>query len=735
MVYEIFTHGGGEYVIEVLNAIVRIMGANSFVTAMRLSVIFGIIAVLCDVAMNGNFTKTIKYYFSFFLVYSVLFVPKVDVIVTDPITTIRTDRKVDNVPFGLAFNAHVISSLGNWLTNTFEMNFALPDDLQYNKTGLLFGSTVLEQTLSARIYDSRVRHNFHNFIRQCIVPATQLKKIDIEDVLKSENISTLLSYGSNGVLAFEFKNKTNQTSNRLCKDISDLKTELDDEVVKIMNNQQNKNDGKGSNNALAYITGIQEDAYTLFEQTLMMNAIEDSTQEYLATMGADAGATNYAMTKDDLQRKQTGVLQWLQANKYLPLLKITIEVMFYALFPIVILVAMLPNGFKPFKAYIMILLALQMWAPLYAILNLIMTLQQKYRINLLMTETGNMVSLYNRQAILNISQGIMTQAGVLAWSIPILSYKIIAGMQGFAEGLSGVAHSGAFTANQVASEVASGNLSYGNGSFKNTSWGNENFNNTSANQFKAMRNNFTSTEDQVNSSRIALNESKSTTESYANAYNKSMQDLQSFNFTDSSGNGKTHSLSNSDTVKGHIGVKAGIPGIGSAGIDYEKTMSWADQNNISKEDRKTLSDLIQKTSQYQTSYNQSLSEQNSKQKALDYNLATSTHSGMDWNKEIHTHLQSQGYTDEWIDSHQQEVQKMGNDFIKSRIFNENKPKMLENINNSIEISKNQNINQDNMIEAQYEYNRYDIDKNKAIKMFQNTDPTNWTNFSTTKKNN
>jgi hypothetical protein len=130
-----------------------------------------------------------------------------------------------------------------------------------------------------------------------------------------------------------------------------------------------------------------------------------------------------------------------------------------------------------------------------------------------------------------------------------------------------------------------------------------------------------------------------------------------------------------------------------------------------------------------------LSEQNSKQKALDYNVATSTHSGMDWNKEIYTHLQRQGYNDEWIDSHQQEVQKIGNDLIKSKIFNKNKPEMLESVNNSIEISKNQNINQNDMIEAQYEYNKHAMDKVNAIKMFQNTDPTNWTNFSTTKKNN
>ena len=146
-----------------------------------------------------------------------------------------------------------------------------------------------------------------------------------------------------------------------------------------------------------------------------------------------------------------------------------------------------------------------------------------------------------------------------------------------------------------------------------------------------------------------------------------------------------------------------------------------------------MSNLIQKTNQYLTSYNQALNEQNSKQKALDYNLATSTHSGIDWNKEIYDHLQNQGYNDEWIDNHQQEVQRIGNKFIKEKIFNNTKPKELEEINSSIEIAKNSYDNQDNLLDNQYYYSKNNLSENRSIKMFQNTDPTNWTDFSTVKK--
>lgn len=764
MTYEIFTHGGGEYIIEVLNAIVRIIGSNTFTTALRLSLFFGLVAIFADVAINGDFTKTIKYYFSFFLAYNILFLPKVDVLVVDPITIVRNDRRIDNIPFSLALTAHIVSSLGNWLTNIFEMNFSLPEDLQYNRNGLLFGSTLIEKALSAKISDSRVKNNFNNFIKQCVVLSINLKRISLEDVLNSEDLSTLLGYGSNGVLAYEFTNRTGQTINRLCKDTNNLKIELGTEINKIIRSQINENIRNTSDNALKYILGIQESTTELFEQTLLMNAIEDSTQEYLAMVGANAGATNYAITKDDLQRKQTGILQWLQANKYLPLLKITIEVLFYGLFPIVILMTMLPSGFKVFKSYLMILLSLQMWAPMYAILNLIMTLLQKFRINLLLVETGNRITLYNRQAILNISQGIMTQAGVLAWSIPILSYKVIGGMQGFAEGLNGIAQAGAFTTNQVASDVASGNLSYGNGSFRNTSWGNDNFNNTNGNKFDTdiVRNygkrfetgddgimhakysdgfettnisrrlssdlgfSFKTSQGQINSDVLALSQAKTMTETRANSYSKSLQELESFSFADSKTSGKIHSLSNSNLIKGNVGIRGGIPGIGGAGIDIEKTMTWADSHNISTEDRKTLNNLLDRTKQQQISYNQAFNEQQSKQKSLNYSRNTSMNSDFNANNEVERHLREDlGWNQDKIDhiaKHEpQIISTIARDHLSNRVFTPNKPGMLDSINNSIGIAKDNYINQNNnMIDKQYNYNKNNLNKENSLRMFRNT---------------
>lgn len=489
MIYEIFTYGGGDYLVEVLNGIVRIMGDNSFTTALKIFLLFGLFSIMFDIALNGNFTKSVKYYISFFLIYNILFVPKVDVLIVDPINQIQGDRKVDNVPFGLGLSAHTITLLGNWMTKVFGMNFVLPNDLQYNKNGILFGSSIVKDTLNKKISDITISSNFNNYIRQCIVPAVNLKRINVEDIFKADNLQDFLALGHNGVLAYTYESSAG-SSIVLCNDTTTLYQKINDEISELMQQQDNvfnKNNNANITDINQYILGISQSTQKTFEQSLLTNAISDSAQEYLSITGADAGATNYAITKDNMQRKTNSILQWLQAGEFLPLLKVIMEAFFYGIFPIIILMTMLPNGIRYFKYYILILLALQVWSPLYAILNLIMTLEQKYKISGIVSETGSTLSLYNKEAIMDITQRIQMQAGLLAFLIPPLSFKIVQGMHGFGESIaSGVASAGSYATSQVVSEVASGSLSYGNTAFKNTNYGNESFDNIQGHKHDTM---------------------------------------------------------------------------------------------------------------------------------------------------------------------------------------------------------------------------------------------------------
>jgi conjugal transfer mating pair stabilization protein TraG len=706
MIYEIFTFGGGEYIIEVLNAIVRVMGGNSFISAIKISLLFGLLATLFDIAVNGGFTKGIKYYVSFLLAYNILFVPKVDVIITDPLNPyIQANKIVDNVPFGLAFMGHTISSFGNWLTKTFEMNFSLPDDLQYANNGILFGSTLVKKTLSVRIADPGTTENFNNYIRQCIFTSVQLGKVKERDLIESEDIATFLKHGSSGVLAYEYIGKDNEKIIKLCSSTSEIENEIEAEVKKL----QALN---GNSSAMEYILNIQQDASKTFEQMLIANAIEDSTQNYLALTQADAAATNYALTKDDLQRKQTGIIQWIQANKYLPLLKITIETLFYALFPVVVLMTMLPNGFKIFKSYIMVLLSLQMWSPLYAVLNLIMTLEQKYRIGGILKETGNVITLYNKSAILEAAQGISTQAGILAWSIPVLAQKIVSGMEHFADVSGGIAQSGTHSASQLASEISSGNMSYGNGSFKNVSYDNTNANkhDTNYTDLKGQRTvqnadtglltqksgndttTYTAPQSNVgfrvnvsegleNAKRKDLTESQSHRDSVQESYSKSLNDLNSISNTENLGITFNDSASASNGNKASLGMN-----IGGTGATKEQVHSHLKSLGKSESEINGIMEQIQKTESMSQNLNKANEDVSSKSDALSYVRNTSARTDTDATDKYLTQLRKKhgnAFVEDKLANDREWLTKYSNKWKEETYFNKNTPQKLDNINKKI----------------------------------------------------
>ena len=85
MTFELITYGGGETLIMVFNAIVRIVGNNNFLISLKISIIFGIFSTLLDIAFNGGFTKSLKFYISVILIYNIFLLPKVSLKITDRI--------------------------------------------------------------------------------------------------------------------------------------------------------------------------------------------------------------------------------------------------------------------------------------------------------------------------------------------------------------------------------------------------------------------------------------------------------------------------------------------------------------------------------------------------------------------------------------------------------------------------------------------------------------------------
>ena len=100
------------------------------------------------------------------LMTNMLFVPEITVWVKDTITNFR--YKIDKVPYGLALFASRTSEIGHALTGLVEQCFSLPNDISYQKTGMLFGSDIMEKAKTFRITNQNFKENMRNFVGQCV---------------------------------------------------------------------------------------------------------------------------------------------------------------------------------------------------------------------------------------------------------------------------------------------------------------------------------------------------------------------------------------------------------------------------------------------------------------------------------------------------------------------------------------------------------------------------------------
>lgn len=221
---------------------------------------------------------------------------------------------------------------------------------------------------------------------------------------------------------------------------------------------------------------------------MMINAVEEASNNKLSELGT---TSNYAATKALLQQRSAYAVAGEIAARTLPLFKNVIEALSYALFIFIVVLALLPNGYKILLTYFGILVWTQLWAPLYAVLNLIMTLYGKAETTAHAAKEG--LTLLNSSAIINANADMTTLAAWLSVSIPFISYGILkqgaAAFVGLAQHLGSAMQSAASgaAAETVSGNISMGNVSMGTQAYQNTSAFQHNTSPTyNASQFKSM---------------------------------------------------------------------------------------------------------------------------------------------------------------------------------------------------------------------------------------------------------
>lgn len=486
MVYEIHTFGNGEILKGVFDSIAMCLNAKTgtlFEPLKRLGLLIGIFWAAIYSIYGDQIKAFTHWIIPMALIMNLLFVPTTSVWIHDPVT--RFHQKVDHIPYGLAAFAGYVSKIGNVVTEQVEKIFTLPDDLRYQKSGSLFASNIIQQAKTFHITNEDVAENMRSFVAQCVVYDAMLgRKYTIEDLRHSDDIWHLISERASPVRSFVWRDLRGESGERgrpeiiTCREgVAKFNALWGQELDRSATVYGRKIFGKNAlisakTEILKYLPlsysalgDIAKSATEILKQQMMIYAVVDGIETQSTALG---NAPNFAARRAYLQQRSTYETLGAMAGEMLPTMKAVLEAIAYACFLFVIPMALLPFGWRFLLNWSQILLWLQMWAPLYAILNYIMTMAAKSKTLASLSVSNEAgVTIASSVGIANLNADIAAMSGYLAMSIPFLCIALVKGVGSFVHLASHLGNVSQSAAGSAASEVTSGNLSYGNVSESN----------------------------------------------------------------------------------------------------------------------------------------------------------------------------------------------------------------------------------------------------------------------------
>ena len=155
----IYTIGGGEIIYGVLNAVSLLLngGSGTLRALITIGAVSGVFVIYYMFVLGNIEYIAKKWAIPLTLMLSFFFVPQTTVWVHDEVSQFH--KKLDHVPLGLAKFAGEISTLSKVITAGVEQAFALPDDLKYHKSGIVFGSDIMERAKEFKIVNQNFREN------------------------------------------------------------------------------------------------------------------------------------------------------------------------------------------------------------------------------------------------------------------------------------------------------------------------------------------------------------------------------------------------------------------------------------------------------------------------------------------------------------------------------------------------------------------------------------------------
>jgi len=471
-IVEIFTYGGGSGLYDMFNAI-------AILTHPKSGIILPI-AFLCIIL--GSFWGVIRTFFSqkleaLFLHFAIpccmLWISLISisspVLITDILA--KTNYKVDNVPYLFALFCSVTSEIGYTFTKGLESILHKPNDPQYQKAGLIFGSQTALDFSKYKITNANLERNLNDFCKKCVFYDLSLGKYSVEDLKKTTDIWKFLQNNTSKCRLVDYCNS--KEGEKASKEVKCQLMSCQKAIEKMGDDFSQE---KRYYNTLDFVkqlpltfqalTKLKVENKDLVSQQLMMNALTQSfPKRFAETRSKSYLSETYLMMGSSFQ---TGIVS----------IRIVLEAILYLSIVIVIPIALLPGGINTIKNWSLMYLWIQMWPPFFVIINYIFQIYAQGDANQIFagldqSQTG--LSLYTSVGAIELYKDVLAKCGFAYTLVPMLSFAILKG------GATSFVHlAGSFlqteqsAASSATTEMLSGNYSYGNVQFGQMQYDNMN---------------------------------------------------------------------------------------------------------------------------------------------------------------------------------------------------------------------------------------------------------------------
>ena len=512
--YEIITYGGGQTFVSVIQAVALLSGNSALKSMMTVALLVGLLMGILKAAFDFNVGTILRWLILSTVIYGVLWAPTVTVHVTDRFNAGLQAADIAHVPLGVAFAAAFSTEVGDTAITVTQTAFNDPASLEFSNTGMIYGAKLFSQMTSWQALDPSLANNLQAFIHDCIADDIIANTISMDGIQNSPTLWAFLEANGNPALMTQSWSEPASgapaaVTNITCQaaaTVIDAQwpaaiTESQTMAQKILGFSGVQGTSQTPiTQTVSDLTnasfGTATNATNFFKQALTISALKQSVAGYSGLVGGSTPLQTFSNLQGQLQNNATSGSIGQQAGTAIPILQMVMILLFIGIFPVMTPAFLLPGiGPKMIQAYFGSFIYLQLWGPMYVILNkifLAVTIAQTAASTYLPTGTSQFggqtaLTLSNLASASSTNQQIANVAGMMMMAIPVIAGLLTKGaMDGGAAAVSAIA--GFRSAGEAAGTMqATRNISLGNTSldttqFQNTTAFGRNLHNTSANQ-------------------------------------------------------------------------------------------------------------------------------------------------------------------------------------------------------------------------------------------------------------